>query len=282
MNPGSSQKLYQTGGFGYRGNAYSSAFWIGSQNAGIIIDSDRQLFYSPRNGRQIEITGDEVVMNFVTPDGIIPPEGTVFEFFLQGTPSRTDTISLMNADFWFESWSDYQSYPDQTKNEEMQRRIKAAKDNGKDFFLYFGQTLAENTPEFQQFTTDIMAEPRRPWYKRAYNPGKDVPCSVICFRGEAGEMILDGTEKLAVNNGLPGVYLDGPSSPFACDNLNHRCSAYLPAIWDEPWNKGQVSGQREYLKRLRGIFDSRGSRHPLWHHTGGGYHLVTFALCDYY
>ncbi len=142
--------------------------------------------------------------------------------------------------------------------------------------------MAENAPEYAQFPNDFMASPRRVWYQRGYNPGKGVPCSVVCFRGETGEFLLDSIARLADGAGLRNVYLDGPSVPFSCRNLNHRCGEELPARWDEDYDHGRIAGQRAFLKRLRGIFDSRGVRTPIWHHTGGGFDLPCFALCDYY
>ena len=164
----------------------------------------------------------------------------------------------------------------------MAKRVQAAADKGRGFYLYFGQVVAEDAPEFAEYPADLFAYPRRPWYKRGYDPGKDVPCSVICFREEAGEFMLDKIDQLAEEAGLPGVYLDGPSVPFSCDNLNHNCSSYLPARWDGSWHEGRVAGQRSYMKRLRGIFDSRGYKFPIWHHTGGGFGLVHFSHCDFY
>lgn len=281
MTSGNSQSLLKIGGCGYRGNIKDD-LWVGDRDGGVIFTFGHYLIYSAPNGRQVEINGDEIVLTLVSPDGIRPPEDNVFEFHLQFTPFRDDYIPPLSAELMFESWSDYQSYPDLKKAPEVKKRVEAARAAGKDLYLYFGQTMAENAPEFAQYPTDFTAYPRRPWYKRAYDPGKDVPCSVICFRGEAGEFMLDRIEKLADETGLRGVYLDGPSVPFWCLNLNHPCSIFLPAEWDGSWHEGCVAGQRSYMKRLRGIFDSRGVKNPIWHHTGGGFSLVHFSHCDFY
>ena len=282
VNNGSSQQLIQSASYGYSGNIRTN-LWVGDRNGGIIFAYGHPLFFSPQNGKQVVLDGDDLVLHFVSQKGgTIPPDGTVFEFHLQFTPFRDDTIPLMDSKLWFESWSDYQSYPDLSKTKEVAKRVEAAKKEGKDFFLYFGQVMAEDAPEYAQYPTDFMAAPRKALYKRAYNPGKDVPCSVICFREEAGEFMLDKIEQLVEQAALHGVYLDGPSIPFQCENLNHPCARYLPARWDGSWHEGDIPGQRSYMKRLRGIFDSRGVKHPIWHHTGGGFGLVHFAHCDFY
>ncbi len=278
---GSCQSLVKIGGYGYRGNLRDD-LWVGDRDGGVIFTFGHYLVYSAPDGRQVEINGDEILITLVSRDGVRPPEDNVYEFHLQFTPFRDDYIPPLKADLMFESWSDYQSYPDLKKVPAIRQRREAAEKADKDLYIYFGSTMAENAPEFAEYPTTFTAYPRRAWYKRAYDPGKDVPCSVICFRGEAGEFLLDKIDRLAEESGLRGVYLDGPTVPFWCLNLNHPCSIFLPASWDGSWHEGCVAGQRSYIKRLRGIFDSRGVKNPIWHHTGGGFSLVHFSHCDYY
>ena len=276
-----SQSLIKLGGFGYAGNM-SDSLWVGDFDGGILFTFGHKVIFSNADGRQVEMKDDELIITMVSKDGLKPPAGNVFEFHLQFTPFRNDIISPLNASLWFEVWSRFQSYPDLTKIPEMTQRALQAKKKGKDFYVYFGQVMAENAPEFEQYPTDFTAYPRRPWYKRAYDPGKGIPCSVVCFRGEVGEFLLDKIETLVEQTGLHGVYLDGPTVPFWCLNLNHPCSPFLSAQWDGSWHEGNVAGQRSYLKRLRGIFHSHGIKNPIWHHTGGGFNLATFSHCDYY
>ena len=281
MIKGNSQAMVKLGGYGYHGNMGDS-LWVGDRDGGIIFTFGHYLFFSNTDGRQIELNGDELVITMVSKDGVKPPKDNVFEFHLQFTPFRNDSIKPLNADLWFEVWSRYQSYPDLTKIPEMTQRVLQAQKQGKDLYVYFGQVMAENAPEFAAYPKDFTAYPRRPWYQRAYEPGKGVPCSVVCFRREAGEFMLDKIDTLVAQTGLRGVYLDGPTVPFWCLNLNHPCSPFLPAEWDGSWHEGCIAGQRSYIKRLRGIFESRGIQNPIWHHTGGGFNLATFSHCDYY
>ncbi len=281
LTTGSAQSLVKIGGCGYRGNMRDD-FWVGNRDGGVIFTFGHYLFYSAPNGRQLEINGDEIVVTIVSEDGVRPPPDNVYEFHLQFTPFRNDYIPPLKADLWFEGWSDYQSYPDTKKIPEIKQRANNAKAQGKDLYIYFGQVMAENAPEFAEYPANFTAYPRRPWYQRGYDPGKGVPCSVICFREEVGEFMLGKIEQIVEESGLGGVYLDGPSVPFWCLNMNHPCSIFLPAQWDGSWHDGAVAGQRSYMKRLRGIFDSRGIRNPIWHHTGGGFSLVHFSHCDFF
>ena len=115
-----------------------------------------------------------------------------------------------------------------------------------------------------------------------YDPGRDVQCFVSCLRHERGDQMLDGVETLLEECGIDGVYLDGPTVAFSCDNPGHDCRDSLPAVWDDDYNSGRILGQRAFLKRLRGIFDAKGIKYPLWSHTGGDIFTSTLSLADYY
>ncbi len=281
VSKGSTQQLIRTGGHGYCGNN-SWELWVGNRQGGMIFTYGHQVFYSDKDGRQIVVDGDEILLTFVSEDGLTPPEDNVFEFHLQFTPFRSDFIPLLDSIYWFEEWSEWQSYPDMRKLPEIAQRVQDSAAKGRQQFIYFGHTVAENAPESVKYPTDFISYPRRPDYTRAYGISKGIPCSITCFRGEIGEFMLDNIETIVEETGLPGIYLDGPTVPFTCENLNHNCSPNLPALWDGSWHDGNVAGQRSYIKRLRGIFDSRGHKNPIWHHTGGYFGLVHFSHCDFY
>ena len=284
---GLSQNLVTLDQYGYRGD--SGEIWLGNAAGGISFDFDRRFFFSPANGRQIEVafTNEktaELLLHPVTEKGQIKNPEQVFQFFLCGTPVRSDFIPapMTRMSLWFENWSDYQGYPDLKKIPEMRKRAEQAHAQGKDFYIYFSQVLAENAPGYDFYQAEWIAPPERAWYKRAYNPGKGVPCRVVCFRGEAGNLILDGVEKCIRSASIDGVYLDGPTVPFSCENPSHSCSDSMDAVWDDSWQSGRILGQRAFLKRLRGIFDEHGRKFPIWAHTGGSLSIATLSLCDFY
>ncbi len=287
VHRGSAQTLVEPGGFGYVGNA--GEMWVGDVHAGLFFDFDRKLFFSPSDGRQVELLAAkdgaaELVLRLVTAPGQVTDPEQVFQFFLLPTPVRNDFIppDKNQLELWFENWSDYQGYPDLAKMPEVQRRVGEAHTKGKRFYLYFSQVLAENSPGYEWYRSEWIAPPERPWSKRAYDPGKDIPCRVMCFRGAAGALMLDGVRKLVEEGGIDAVYLDGPTHPFDCSNPSHACDDRLNASWEGDYTSGRVLGQRAYLKRLRGILNDAGSNFPLWAHTGGGLSISTLALSDFF
>ena len=287
INRGSAQDTLKLHGHGYTGNA--SELWVGNESMGLSFSYDRQCFFSKADGRQIEIvqspTGKaEMVLRLVDGLGQVKDVDQVFQFFLLPTPTRGDVIPPMldKLDLWFEEWSDYQGYPDLTKLPAVKER--AAKDHaaGKSLYLYFGHVLAENSPDFDTFRNELLAVPTAPLYRRGYDPGKDVPCYLCCFREATGDLLLDGINQLMTEGNIDGIYMDGPTVPCACANPTHSCDDHLPAVWEGDWDQGRIVGQRRFLKRLRGLFDAKGYRFPLWSHTGGALNFPTLSLCDFY
>ena len=285
VNRGSVQDTLAIFGGGYAGNA--SPLWVGNAHIGLAFSYDRPCFFSPRHGRQLDVVPrpngmSELIIHLVDGKGRIDDEDQVFQFFLQGTPFRRDTIPPLadSVALWFENWSDYQGYPDLMKLPEVKKHSDEAHREGKLQFLYFSQCLAENSPGFREFRNDWIAPPDRPWYRRSYDPGKGVPCHVCCFRGAAGDLLLDAFQRLADEADLDGVYFDGTGYPFSCESIGHPCSDSLPVAWDDDCQNGRILGLRRFLKRTRGIFTERGRKTVIWAHNGGGLNLATLALCD--
>jgi hypothetical protein len=285
VNRGSVQDTLAIHSAGYSGNA--SELWVGNENVGIAFSYDRQCFFNPADGRQIEVLqrpdgSSELILRLVGAPGQVVEDEPVFQFFLQGTPFRAEPVPPLQPKvaLWFEEWSDYQGYPDLKKLAEVKERAVKAHADGKLFFIYFSQCLAGNSPGFGDYRSEWVAPPERMWYQRAYDPGKGIPCYVSCFRGAAGDLLLDGFQRLATEGDVDGIYVDGPSYPFDCESIGHDCSAARPAVWDDDFQTGRILGQRRFLKRARGIFTDRGRKVMIWAHTGGGLNLGTLALCD--
>ncbi len=287
--PSNVQLAVPVGTWGFSTDSASQEFWFGNVNGGLNFSFDRSPFYSPEDGRQIELVNipgkkSELIIRLVTAAGQVEGDDTVFQFFLQPTPLRPTPVKSYRdrTDLLFEEWSDFQSYPDQSKIPMIRERAAAAHAGGKKFFLYFGQVVAENAPYFRDFPDELYAPNRSMYYERAYEPGKGVRCYLSCLRGPGLDLLLDGVEKIADATGLDALYFDGPSVPFQCENPLHECDDRLSVRWDDSFDHGRVPGQRAFMKRVRGIFDARGHDDMIWAHTGGSFHLATLGLSDFF
>jgi len=117
------------------------------------------------------------------------------------------------------------------------------------------------------------------WYKRAYDPGRGVPCFVCCPRGPYGDLLLWGMDRLAREGDLDGIYMDGTTVPWDCDNPSHAaCDGTTPVTW-AGYEPTPLLATRDFLKRVRGVFDRRG-RAWMFAHTGGAINIATQSLCD--
>jgi hypothetical protein len=124
--------------------------------------------------------------------------------------------------------------------------------------------MSDAAPEWKGMENDFMALPERMWYHR-----DDVKqdCYVSCVNGPFGELLLDGIAKLADEAGIDGVYMDGTTVPWACQNPTHPgCGEYQG---DGTYLAHQpLRATRQFMKRLRSIFAQRRREFFLDAHTG--------------
>ncbi|NSW54926.1 MAG: hypothetical protein HPY44_02840 [Armatimonadetes bacterium] len=278
------QEVAELTGFGWEGQAGS--LWVGGHERGLAFDFDTPLFLSKRRRSQMQVIekpGQTLLrINFVDGAGQVTEDGHVFRFFLQPTPTKPVSLrkdGLAQTSLWFEEWSDHEGYPDLKKMPEVKRRAEEAHARGKPFLLYFNSMLAEDSPGFAEFREEFLVPPGHMWYKRAYDPGRDVPCWLCCVRGPYGDLLLDGMRRLAREGGVDGVYMDGTSVPWPCTNPAHApCAEPISPSWNED-AVTPLMATRSFLQRVRGVF-SEGRRPWMFAHTGGAIGISTLSLCD--
>jgi hypothetical protein len=282
---GSVQSILPIDAGGYKG-AGGPRFWLGSETGGLAVATDLSFYQAEDRQHDIVIReqGNERELTVRPIDRAAQlPSGKVLQFYLQPTPVRTPSKTTTDDyNLWFESWSDYQGYPDLAKMDQVKERSKTSHAEGRKQLVYFNQLLSEDAPGFKEHKEELMAPPERMWYQRAYDPGKGVPCYVCCVRGPYGDLLLDGIRKLATEGDIDGIYMDGTSVDWDCDNPAHAaCTTKRAAVWDEP-GLTRITGTRTFLKRLRGIFAAKGRPLTLAAHTGGALDIHTLGLTDFF
>ncbi|MBQ0104916.1 MAG: hypothetical protein KBT47_02635 [Armatimonadetes bacterium] len=282
-----SQTIQKLEGFGWSGKGDSS-LWLGTHDMGIAYEADMPVFLSENMRKQIEIKENKeetlLRLNFVDGKGQVKDKGHIFRFYLTPTPTKNyslDKTGLYHGmDLWFENWSDWQGYPDMNKVPEMKERNRKDEEEGRKLIIYFSQSLASDSPASLDFFTDLTAYPERGWYKRAYDPGKDVVCYVSCLRELYGDLLLDRIEKLMKETGVNSVYLDGPANPWECTNPTHNhCETNAEITWED----GDIcpyEATRDFMKRLRGVLSESGKPFKIIAHTGGAIYPSTMSFCD--
>lgn len=286
VNRGHSQDTLTLAGNNYSGPA--GYLWTGTYDHGMTFSYDTPVFFSEDYRRQIQVhqhdNRADMVATFVDGARQVPTRDHIFRFFLHPTPTKDIPRRRLKGliSNWFEQWSDYQGYPDLKKIPEVKKLADEAHEKGQLQTVYFSHSLAENSPDFEEYRDELVTDPLRMWYRRRYNPGKGVPTYVCCTRGPFGELLLYGVNELIEQAGLNGVYMDGTSYPFSCENPAHYgCDDNGQVTWDGLLPT-KIVGSRRFLTRLRGLFDARNEPCPLYSHTGGGLDIHTLSLCDFY
>ncbi len=281
------QDIRSLSGFGWEGCA--GPVWLGGNDKGMAFSYDTDPFLSSIRRSQIQVIEKRgqtwLQFNFVDKAGQLTESSHIFRFFLQPTPTKPISLRKEGSvlDFVWEQYSDYEGYPDPSKTANLKKGADAAHANNRLFAIYTNQLLAENTPGFSTYRNDLEALPAQVMYRRAYDPGKDVPCFLCCKRGPEGELQLEGLSHFIKEAGIDGVFSDGMSCAWECDNPSHKdgCGRPVTVGWDSD-EITQVVGQRQFLKRLRGIFDENGKPLYMSAHTGGGLDINTMSFFDGY
>ncbi len=265
---------------GYRGPGRQ--FWLGGYERGLSFSFDTDLFFSRDLRRQIEVTPGkettEILFTFV--DGVNQfDRETVFRFFLQATPTKPRPerpIRDLTMRKW-EDWGGWHGYPDTAKIPELKTWVKELKKQDQIGILYTCQGLREDAPGFQEFRSDFELQPRWRYYR---HKGRD--CFATNKRGPEGELQLFYWKQLIAEAGIRGIASDGTSPSWGDANpaLAETEALDRRAKWDDM--SSRVVAQRDYLKRLRGLFTDTGEPFAMMAHTGGGVDVNTLSFFDGY
>ena len=263
--------------------------WVGDEDKGLAFSFDLNPFLSVNQRRQVRAVREDgatwLEVNLVDGPNQITDAGHIFRFFLQPTPTKPVSLKKVHptVQWQWEQWSDWQGYPDLKKLPALKQWSDDLHRKGQIGLLYTCQGLAEDAPEFTKYQDDLMGQPFWVFYRRAYNPGLNVPCHYTCKRGPEGDLQLWAFAKLVKKGGIDGTVSDGLSLAWECAHPGHRngCGRPLVMTWErDPVTA--VTGQRQFLKRLRGIFNDSGRPFYLAAHCGGGLQVNTLSFFDGY
>ena len=281
--PGASVQLAgELTGAGYRNSAGN--LWIGNQEEGLAFSFDRNPFRAADLRHQIEIVQDEegdfLRLNLVDAAGQLTENEEIFRFFLQPTPTKPYAPRPVRGwvTWWWEGWSRWHGYPDLGRLDEVKKKVEELAAEGKKLTLYCCQGLQEDAPPMQQFRSDLELQPSWRYY---FWQGKN--CFATCKRGPEGDLQLHNYRRIIAETGIRGLMSDGLSVPWGDSNPLHgeSCGAEEKLSMDREI-RSRIVRHREFLKRIRGLFDATGEDFCLVAHTGGGIDVNTLSFFDSY
>ncbi len=270
---------------GYGFDAPAGSLWCGAEEQGLAFSYDTNPFVSADKRHQMRLIeqADRVWMelNFVDAPGQYKESERIFRFFLQPTPTKPMDLTKIHpsVEWQWENWSDYQGYPDLAKIPALRQWTDKLHPKNHLGLLYTCQGLAENSPGFKEFSDDLLMIPKWIFYRRAFNPGRNIACYATCKRGPEGDLQLWAFEKLVKEAHIDGTVSDGLSLAWGCDNPGHQHDETVS--WDDDVDS-RIVAQRTFLKRLRGIFNESGRPFYMAAHTGGGLDINTLSFFDGY
>ncbi|MFA5203778.1 MAG: glycoside hydrolase domain-containing protein [Lentisphaeria bacterium] len=178
-----------------------------------------------------------------------------------------------------EAWSRFQGYPDLGRLDWLKALSSACHSRGMRFTLYFSQQVSDACPEWKGMEWDFtLGPPPVSGYTRS-----DISqsCYIGCGNGPFRDLILDGVAKLADQAGIDGVFMDGTTMAWPCENPTHPGCGVNRGDGTYQQHK-PVRAVREFMKRIRNIFVQRGKEVYMSAHCGGTLNIATLSFCDTY
>ncbi|MDD4018929.1 MAG: DUF6067 family protein, partial [Kiritimatiellae bacterium] len=125
-----------------------------------------------------------------------------------------------------EHWSPYQSYPYVTDENrpKLHSLVEGAHRAGVNLLLYMSRQFADNAPEWELYSEDVLPMPRAGAYTR--QPSQKAYC--VCWNSPWKDFCLYHLGKMMDEFGHDGWYLDGPEWPMPCGNPGHGCGYTAP------------------------------------------------------
>ena len=179
-----------------------------------------------------------------------------------------------------ETWNDIQNgvWLTEESANRLRKMVKAAHDRGMKILPYFGYELASLDPmcddliKYRNIGVDEFSDESH-WTRRPYQ--RDY---IICnsSKSEFNRYWLDGIEKLMVEFGFDGLYLDGTYAVKVCANEAHGCG------WRDRDGKLHqtfpIWGMRDTLEELYIMVHKHGG--VIDAHTSNNYTIPAIAFAD--
>lgn len=145
-----------------------------------------------------------------------------------------------------EHWSPYQSHPYVTEENRprLKRLAEGCRGAGVGLLLYMSRQFADNAPEWELYSEEVLQTPRSAPYRRK----PDQNAYIVCWNSAWRDFCLYHLGRLLDEFGHEGWYLDGPEWPMPCDNPHHGCGYLAPDGSRRP--AYDIFATREFMKRL--------------------------------
>lgn len=288
--------------------------WLGDEDRGLAwcAESDQGWRLSePTNALQIKTQGEEVILsaNLLDHEETIDSPITL-RFGLQATPVKPvsfawrakariyhgvtyqsdepdangkvllDTLkdAGVKTVIFHDMWPEYYGQITPANREEFRKLIEECHKRGLNFLVYVGYGVARSAPEIQGHHDEWSVMPLIPWVP-GYKP-ETRTFDADCARSGWGKWLVQSIEKLFNDYDLDGLYFDGTSEAFRCQNESHGCG-----YRDNDGNLHPtycVLDVRNVMRRIAEIVRKRRPEAILDVHMSASLTVPTLSFCDSY
>ena len=288
--------------------------WLGDEDRGMAwcAESDQGWRLSePTNALQVKTEGDVVLFSANLLDHAETIDSPIsLKFGLQATPVKPvsfawranarifhgvnyasdepgedgkallDTLkdAGVKTVIYHDMWSEYYGQIKPADEEEFRKLISECHKRGMKLLVYIGYGIARNAPDIQGHHDEWSVTPLIPWvpsYKPEYRA-----FDATCARSGWSDWLVNGIDKLFTDYDLDGLYFDGTSEAFRCQNESHGCG------WrDKDGNLHPTYCMLDVRGMMRRIADTVHKRRPdgiLDVHMSASLTIPTLSFCDSY
>lgn len=179
---------------------------------------------------------------------------------------------------YHQMWTDYYGKVTTPYADDLRKLITECHKRGIKLIVYIGYGLARNAPELQGHHDNWSVMPLIPWDPtwNVENQGFDATCA----RSGWSDWIVRGIDQLFTDYDLDGLYFDGTSEAFRCQNESHGCG-----YRDSEGKLHPTYCVLDVRKMMRGIADAVHRHKPdgiLDVHMSSSLTLPTLSFCDSY
>lgn len=175
-------------------------------------------------------------------------------------------------------WTDYFGQVTPTDPLQLRRLISECHQRGLKLLVYIGYGVARNAPELKGHHDEWSAMPLIPW--TTPNRTEFEAFDATCARSGWADWLAKGIDRLFSEYELDGLYFDGTTEAWRCQNHAHGCG------WQD--EAGNVHADYPILavrQMMRRIADAVHRHRPdaiLDAHMSASLSLPTLAFCDSY
>jgi len=177
-----------------------------------------------------------------------------------------------------QNWAEYYGLPITRENgAQLKSLADGCHQRGLKLLLYFGYGLADISPEGKRFHDEMAVVPIIRW---TGGRGAVDAFDAFCTRSAYSDFLIWGMDQLISEYDIDGIYFDGTSEPFVCQNRRHGCG-YVDDD-GELRPTYPMFAARDIIRRAYTLFRARRKDSIINVHMSANLTIPTLSFADSY